>query len=188
MLAGWFALRQPRAARDHHQQCRERGGKRRESETPLLWRGRCGRHGFRRLRPRGDADLQRIDPDRLGDILELGRAEIGDREIEPTLDLSIGVLGQADRAGLGDAFQPRRYVDSVAHEVAVALLDDVADMDADTEFDASVLRHAGVALDEAGLHFDRTADCVDNAAELDDAAVAGALDGPTVMRSDGGID
>jgi hypothetical protein len=29
----------------------------------------------------GHADLQRIDLDRLGDVLELGRAEIGDREI-----------------------------------------------------------------------------------------------------------
>ena len=61
----------PRAARDHNQQRRERGGERREPETPLLRRGRCGRHGFRRLRLRGDADLQRIDPDRLGDVLEL---------------------------------------------------------------------------------------------------------------------
>ena len=49
-------------------------------------------------------------------------------------------------------------------------------------------RHAGVALDEAVLHFDRAAHRVDDAAELDDRAVAGALDGPTVMRSDGGID
>ena len=42
----------PRAARDHNQQRRERGGERREPETPLLRRGRCGRHGFRRLRLR----------------------------------------------------------------------------------------------------------------------------------------
>ena len=84
--------------------------------------------------------------------------------------------------------KPRGDVDAVAHQVAVALLDDVADMNADAEFDASVLRHAGVALDEAVLHFDRAADCVDDAAELDDAAVAGALDDPTVMRGDGGID
>ena len=32
-----------------------------------------------------DADLQRIDPDWLVDVLELRRAEIGDREIEPPL-------------------------------------------------------------------------------------------------------
>ena len=60
--------------------------------------------------PGPDADFKRIDPDRLGDVLELGRAEIGDREIEPSLDLTIGVLGQTDRAGFGDALQAaRRY-------------------------------------------------------------------------------
>ena len=43
----------PRAARDHNQQRRERGGERGEPETPLLRRGRCGRHGFRRFRRLG---------------------------------------------------------------------------------------------------------------------------------------
>ena len=61
-------------------------------------------------------------------------------------------------------------------------------MDADAELDPPVLRHAGVALDQALLHFDRAAHRIDDAAELDDRAVAGALDGPNVMRSDGGID
>ena len=47
-------------------------------------------------------------------------------------------------------------------------------------------RHAGVALDQAVLHFDRAAHSVDHAAELDDDAVAGALDDAAVMRGDGG--
>ena len=51
----------------------------------------CLRRG---LRHRGHADLQRIGPHRLGDVLELRRAEVGDREIEPPLDLPIGVLGR----------------------------------------------------------------------------------------------
>ena len=37
--------------------------------------------------------------DRLGNILELGRAEIVDRKVEPPFDLPIGVLRKADRAG-----------------------------------------------------------------------------------------
>ena len=61
------------------------------------------------------ADVERIDPDRIGDILELGRAKIADREIEPTLDLTIGVLGQTDRSRLRDALQPRGDIDAVAH-------------------------------------------------------------------------
>ena len=95
-------------------------------------------------------------------------AEIGDRQIEPPLDLPIGLLGQTDRAGLGDALQPRGDVDSVAHQVAVGLLDDVAEMNADAKLDASLGRQPGIAFDHAVLHFDRAAHGVDHAAELDD--------------------
>ena len=99
--------------------------------------------------------------------------------------LPIGVLGETDRARLGDALQPRGDVDAVAHQIAVALLDDVAEMDADAKLDALVGRDARVALDHGVLHFDRAAHRVDDAAELDDAAVAGALDDAAVMHGDG---
>ena len=49
-------------------------------------------------------------------------------------------------------------------------------------------RHAGVALDHAVLHLDRAAHGVDDAAKLDEAAVAGALDDAPAMRGDRGID
>jgi hypothetical protein len=38
------------------------------------------------------AYFKRIDPDRIGDVFKLGLAEIGDREIEPALDLPIGLV------------------------------------------------------------------------------------------------
>ena len=110
-----------------------------------------------------------------------------DREIEPPLDLPVGVLGEADRAGLGDALQPRGDIDAVAHQIAVRLLDDVAQMNADAELDAAIVRHAGVALDHAVLHLDRAAHRVDDAAKFDEAAVAGALDDAPAMRGDGRI-
>ena len=97
--------------------------------------GRWGRRGLRLGRR---ADFKRIDPDRLGDVLELGRAKIGHSEIEPPLDLPIGLFREADRAGLCDAFQPRGDIDAVAHQIAVGLLDDVAQMNADAELDASL--------------------------------------------------
>ena len=149
--------------------------------------GFFGRWGRRGLRLGGLPTSKRIDPDRLGDVLELGRAEIADREIEPPLDLPIGVLGETDRAGLGDALQPRGDIDAVAHQIAVGLLDDVAQMNADAELDASLGRQAGVALDHAVLHLDRAAHRVDHAAKLDEAAVAGALDDAPMMRGDRGI-
>jgi hypothetical protein len=56
--------------------------------------GRWGRGG---LRVGVRADFKRIDPDRLGDVLELFQAEIADREIEPTLNLPVGVFRQTDQ-------------------------------------------------------------------------------------------
>ena len=141
-----------------------------------------------RFRLGGDADLQRIHPDRSFDVLELRRAEIGDRHIEPAAHLAIGVLGKADRAGLSDSFQSRGDVDAVAHEVAVGLLDDVAQMNADPEFYPALRRQADVALDEAVLHLDGAAHRVDHAAELDEAPIPGALDHSPVMHGDGRID
>ena len=126
--------------------------------------------------------------DRLGDVLELGRAEIADRHLEPSLDLPVGLLGETDRPGLGDALEPSGDIDAVAHEVAVALLDNVAQVDADAKLDPPLGRQARVALDHAALHFDRAAHRVDHAPELDDRAVAGALDDAAVMNGDDGVD
>ena len=92
-------------------------------------------------------------PDQLGDVLELRWVKIADREIEPTLDLPIGVLRQADRAGIGYAFKARGDIDAVAHQIAVAFLDHVAEMDADPKFDALVGRDPSVALDHRPLDF-----------------------------------
>src|SRR5450432_3821227 len=131
------------------------------------------RRGQRGLRLGGDADLQRIDPDRPFDVLELARAEIDDLHVKPSAHLAIGVLGKTDRARLGDALKPRRNVDPIAHEVAVALLDDIADMDADTKDDATIFGDAGVALDHCILYFDSAAHGVDDAAEFDKRAITG---------------
>jgi hypothetical protein len=98
------------------------------------------------------------------------------------------LFGEADRAGFGDALQPGGDIDAVAHEVAVALLDNIAQMNADTELNPFFGRQTGVALDHAALDFNRAAHRVGHAAELDDRAVAGALDDAAVMEAiDGSI-
>ena len=85
-------------------------GERQDDDREARRGGFFGRRGRRGLRLGGLADFKRIDADRLGDVLELGRAEIDDREIEPPLHLPIGVLGQTDRAGLGKCLPAaRRY-------------------------------------------------------------------------------
>ena len=102
--------------------------------------------------------------------------------------MPIGVLRKTNCPRLRNALEPRGDIDPVAHEVAVALLDDVADVNPDAEFNAPVLRHAGVALDEAVLDLNRAADRVHDAAKLDDASVAGAFHDAAVMGGDGWID
>ena len=61
-------------------------------------------------------------------------------------------------------------------------------MNPDPEFDSPFRRHPRVALDDAVLDFDGAARRVDHAAELDDKAVAGALDDAAVMGGDGRVD
>ena len=77
--------------------------------------------------------------------------------MHPVAHLLVGRAGQAHPARLANAFQPSGDVDAVAHQVAVALLDHVAEMDADPELDAALGRHASVALDHGVLHFDGAA-------------------------------
>ena len=118
----------------------------------------------------------------------MGRAQVSDLEVETRLDLPVGLLGQADRAGLGDAFELRGDVDPVAHQIAVALLDHVAEVNAHAKLDASVRWRAGVALNHCALDFDRAAHGVDHAAKFDDEAVARSLDDSAVMDGDCRID
>ena len=89
--------------------------------------------------------------------------------------------------GCGDALEPRRHVDAVAEDV-VALDDDVAEIDADAEFDAAVLRHVGVALAHPALDFGGAGDRVHDARELHQHAVAGQLDDAPLMLGDLGVD
>ena len=98
------------------------------------------------------------------------------------------MLGETDRARLGDALQTRGDIDALAHQVAVGLLDDVAKMDADAELDAAIVRQADIALDHAGLKLDRAAHRVDHASKFGEEPVAGALDDAPAVHGDGGID
>ena len=131
---------------------------------------------------------QRISANLPVDVLELGRAEIGDLHLEPAAHLPIGVLRKTNCARLRNALKPRGDIDAVAHQVAVALLNDVANVNPDAEFDSPVLRHARVTLEEAVLDLDRAADRVHDAAKLDDASVAGAFHDTAAMSGDSRVD
>ena len=153
--------------------------------------GEPGR-GFRRRRQRPwgrlAVDGEGEDPDRLGDVLEGDGAEVLGGQVDPPFHLTPRVLGEANPAGRGDALETRGDIDAVAHEVVVGLLDHVAEMNADAELDAAIFRQAGVAFDHAFLHLDRASHRVDHAAELDQRAIAGALDDAPVMHGDGRVE
>ena len=102
--------------------------------------------------------------------------------------MAVGVLGKTDTARISNAFKARGDVDAVAHQVAIALLDHVAQMDADAELDATLRRKTRVALDHAILHLDCAANGIDDASELYEDAVTRPLDDAAVMHGDGGID
>ena len=85
---------------------------------------------------------------------------------------------------MSDPFESSGDIDAVAHEVAVALLDYVAQMDADAKLDAAVFRNARIAFNHGVLHLDRAAHRVDHAAEFDQRPIASALDGPATMHGD----
>src|SRR5450432_2400123 len=128
------------------------------------------------------ADLDRVNPHRPRNILEDPIAEIDELFLQLISHLPVSVLGKTDSAGLCSPFQARGNIDAVAHQIAVALFDDVSQMNADPEDDAAILGHAVIALDHGVLNFNGAAHGIDDAAELDDRAVAGALDYTPVMH------
>jgi hypothetical protein len=74
-------------------------------------------------------------------------------------------IGDEHPAGLGQGLDPCGDVDAVAIEV-VALDDDVAEIDADAQFDAIIRRDARVPLGHRLLHRDRTAHRIDDAGKF----------------------
>ena len=124
---------------------------------------------------------------RLGDVLDGLLALIEELQLELVADLIAHHRRAGDAARPRQALEPRRHVDAVAIEI-VAIDDDVAEIDADAELDVPVLGNPGVALRHAALDFDRTARRIQNAAELDQKAVAHHLEDAPAMLGDGGIE
>ncbi len=74
---------------------------------------------------------------------------------------------------------------AVAHQIADALFDDVAEIYADAEVDAAILGHGGDALEEAVLHLDGAGHGVEHAAEFDDAVAISSFSEPIALRWQG---
>src|SRR5262249_15935070 len=86
-------------------------------------------------------------------------------------------------SGIGELLQPRGDID--AFPIAVFALDDhLAEIDPDTDIDATILLDRGVALGHAALQCNRAFDRIDHAAELSQKTIAHELEYAAVVVDD----
>ena len=108
-------------------------------------------------------------------------------EIELVSDLVAHDPANADPAGLGERFQARRDIHTVAEDV-VLLSDHVAEIDADPQPDALVVRHFWFAVDHPTLNLHSAANGVYDTRKLRQEAIAGVLHNPAAVLFDLRID
>jgi hypothetical protein len=120
-------------------------------------------------------------PDRVRNVLEPVLARVGNRNFELTADLPVGIFREADAARGCNLLEPRGNVDAVAEHIAL-FDDDVANVDADAELDATLARKGGVALCHPVLHGNRAGDCFDDRRKRKQEAVTDGLDDLPIVR------
>ena len=91
------------------------------------------------------------------------------------------------RRRVTQGFEARGNIDAIA-EYVVAVDDDIADIDADTEDDLLVVRDVRVAPQQLALDLNGKRDRIDDACEFDQHAVAGGLDDAFPVFRNSGID
>ena len=94
---------------------------------------------------------------------------------------------ETDSAWLGQGFEPSRYIDPVAEDVAV-VDDHVTEIDPDTELDPLALRRRRVALGHAALDFDRAAHRVNDTLKFSEQPVTGRFHDAPAVLGDAGIE
>ena len=85
--------------------------------------------------------------------------------VELAAHLSVSVIRDADAARLGDTFETCSNIHTVP-EYIVFFDDNVANMDANAEFNALVLRYSCIALGHTALYLNRTTRSIDRTHEL----------------------
>jgi hypothetical protein len=118
---------------------------------------------------------------RLDDVLDGLLTLVDEFQFELVADLVAHDRRAGNPTRTGESFEPCRQVDAIAIKV-IAVDDYVVQMDADAEFDVPVLGDPGIALAHAMLDLKSAACRVEDAAELDQEAVAHHLeDAPAVL-------
>jgi len=120
-------------------------------------------------------------------ILQILKPDILEHHIDFAANLSVGVIGDANAARLGDALQPCCDVDAVSKDV-VFVDDYIADVDSDPELDPGFRRSAGILSDHLPLDFDSAARGIDGTPEFNENAIAGTLHDAAPVRRDCRLD
>jgi hypothetical protein len=131
--------------------------------------------------------LDTVDAHRASNVFDAVLAHIGKTDRQLLADLLAYRCADADLAGLGEHLEPCGDIDAVAKDVAF-IVDDIAQIDADTEADAVGLLPIGVAVRHSLLDDDGAAHGIDDRSELDQNAVAGGFEDAATVLGDQWID
>src|SRR5207248_6461798 len=136
--------------------------------------------------PGGNLSIGSTDAEythRLRDVLHRPFAQIFESHFELVAHRITDGARHENRSRIGNAFKPCRDVDAVAIDVAI-FDDDIAQVDADAEFDAALLGFGAIALGHAGLDSGRAAYSFDPAGKIAQHSVAGPLDDAAPVSGD----
>src|SRR5258708_13561452 len=95
---------------------------------------------------------------RFSNILQDLWSHIVERDIDLAADLALYVVGNTDASCLGDPFKASGDIYPVPEDIVV-VDDDVAEVNADAEFDSDLLRHIAVLHGHTTLAFTRPELC-----------------------------
>ena len=93
-------------------------------------------------------------------------ADVFEAEVEFAYGILLHSGRNADPAGFGQRFQPRRNIDAVAKDIAI-FGDDIADVDANAKFDPIVAGDRHIAFSHCSLYRGCAAQCIDHTGEFD---------------------
>src|SRR5262245_13471552 len=114
------------------------------------------------------------------DVLQALWAHLDKEHVDLAAHLVESVVRNADAARLSQHLQAGSDVDPVT-EYVVAVDNDVAEVDADAEGDALVLRHLRALGCNVRLYFDGTTYCIDHTRKFQQQPVSSGLDDATAL-------
>ena len=125
----------------------------------------------RRVRPIPDHS---VSSDRQSNIFEVLVAQIEKLNADLTSDMFVSRRRNADATRLCDVLKPRRDIYTVTKNI-MWLDDHVADIDADAESNAGILRVGRRKFSDAGLELRSSSDCLYSARKLGQEPVTWAF-------------